>query len=175
MLDTPLIPILHQFVEWLLIPTIGLLAALVAMAIWETGMLVGERVRGLQVLRDRGDIPLLEAYGRRRIERADILARVAPMLGLMGTLIPLGPGIAALSRGNFEMLAGAVSVAFDTTVVGLAVGVVGFIIGRFRRRWYDSLLSELESAQKVTEVSPMQTRDSQSIADADAEVRHVQV
>jgi biopolymer transport protein ExbB/TolQ len=67
------------------------------------------------------------------------------MLGLMGTLIPLGPGIAALSRGEFEILARAVSVAFDTTVIGLAVGIVGFIIGRLRRRWYDRVLSEIEA------------------------------
>lgn len=174
MLDTPLIPIIHQFVGWLLVPTIGLLAGLVVVAIWEIGVLVGERIRGLQLLRRNGNIPLLEAYGRRRIERADILARVAPMLGLMGTLIPLGPGIAALSRGDFELLAGAVSIAFDTTVVGLAVGVVGFIIGRLRRRWYDGLLSELESAQQVAKEVPLaQTPDSQD--NSHSEVHHVRI
>ncbi|MEF8834203.1 MAG: MotA/TolQ/ExbB proton channel family protein [Halofilum sp. (in: g-proteobacteria)] len=145
MFDSALIPLAHEFVRWLLVPTIGLLLALVALALWEVGQVIGERLAGLRRLRERGNLDGVEAYGRRRIERADVLARVAPMLGLMGTLIPLGPGIAALSRGEFEILARAVSVAFDTTVIGLAVGIVGFIIGRLRRRWYDRVLSEIEA------------------------------
>lgn len=148
MSDTLLIPIAHDFVRWLLLPTIGLLLLLVLIAIWEIGILIGERCRGLRVLRERGDLTALRRYGRLRIERADILTRVAPMLGLMGTLIPLGPGIAALSRGQFDVLADAVSIAFDTTVIGLAVGIVGFFIGRLRRRWYDSLLDAWELADQ---------------------------
>ncbi|WP_070987776.1 MotA/TolQ/ExbB proton channel family protein [Halofilum ochraceum] len=146
MFDSALIPLAHEFVRWLLVPTIGLLLALVALALWEVGQVIGERLAGLRRLRERGSLDAVEAYGRRRIERADVLARVAPMLGLMGTLIPLGPGIAALSRGEFEILARAVSVAFDTTVIGLAVGIVGFIIGRLRRRWYDRVMGEIEAA-----------------------------
>ncbi len=146
MFDSALIPLAHEFVRWLLVPTIGLLLALVALALWEVGQVIGERLAGLRRLRERGSLEAVEAYGRRRIERADVLARVAPMLGLMGTLIPLGPGIAALSRGEFEILARAVSVAFDTTVIGLAVGIVGFIIGRLRRRWYDRVMGEIEAA-----------------------------
>ncbi|HJO36774.1 MAG TPA: flagellar motor protein MotA, partial [Gammaproteobacteria bacterium] len=64
----------------------------------------------------------------------------------MGTLIPLGPGLAALGRGELASLAEAVILAFDTTVLGLLVGLVGFVLGRLRRRWYDSLLDALEAA-----------------------------
>lgn len=145
MFDSALVPLAHEFVRWLLIPTITVLLVLVAIAIWEIGMTLGERFGGLDRLRRIGGIDAVEQYGRRRIERADILARVAPMLGLMGTLIPLGPGIAALGRGEFEILARAVSVAFDTTVIGLAVGILGFVIGRVRRRWYDRVLADLEN------------------------------
>lgn len=151
MFDSALIPLAHEFVRWLLVPTIALLLTLVALAVWETGITIGERGGGLKRLARHGSIAGLESYGRRRIERADILARVAPMLGLMGTLIPLGPGIAALSRGEFEILARAVSVAFDTTVIGLAVGIVGFIIGRLRRRWYDRVLAALEQGRQPFE------------------------
>ncbi len=147
MSDLNLISIAHQFVRWLLVPTVGLLLVLVLVAIWEAGILIGERCRGLRMMRQQGDWQALQRYGRLRIERADILARVAPMLGLMGTLIPLGPGIAALSRGQFDVLADAVSIAFDTTVIGLAVGILGFIIGRLRRRWYDAILDAWEFAQ----------------------------
>jgi biopolymer transport protein ExbB/TolQ len=66
------------------------------------------------------------------------------MLGLMATLISLGPGLTALSNGSLGQLAEAMLTAFDTTVLGLAAGVVGFIIGRLRRRWYDEALTRWE-------------------------------
>lgn len=162
MFDNSLIPIAHDLVGWLLVPTLGSLLAMVVMAVWEVGILCGERWRGLRLMRSRGDIDALEDYARLRIERADMLARIAPMLGLMGTLIPLGPGIAALSRGQFEVLASAVSVAFDTTVIGLAVGIVGFLIGRLRRRWYDRLIDawEREASRPADRTSEPRTERS---------------
>lgn len=67
------------------------------------------------------------------------------MLGLMATLISLGPGLTALSNGDLGLLAASMLTAFDTTVLGIAAGVVGFIIGRLRRRWYDEALTRWES------------------------------
>src|SRR5262249_35600224 len=37
---------------------------------------------------------------QRRLDRTRLLVRAGPALGLMGTLIPLAPGLAALSDGN---------------------------------------------------------------------------
>ena len=68
------------------------------------------------------------------------------MLGLMGTLIPLGPGLSALGNGELSILTTAMSVAFDTTVLGLFVGIIGFVLGRLRRRWYDEVLTSMEQA-----------------------------
>ncbi len=77
----------------------------------------------------------------------DLLARNGLILGLMGTLIPLGPGLAALSSGNIEQLATAMTVAFDTTVLGLLIGLFGYIFGRIRRRWYEVTLLEIETRE----------------------------
>ncbi|MFV0277886.1 MAG: MotA/TolQ/ExbB proton channel family protein [Parahaliea sp.] len=74
----------------------------------------------------------------------DLLARSGPILGLMGTLIPLGPGLSALGSGNIDILATALTVAFDTTVIGLLVGLVAYIIGRLRRRWYEAIWRRIE-------------------------------
>lgn len=79
------------------------------------------------------------------LDRTDMAAKVAPMLGLMGTLIPLGPGIIALGSGDVEVLSQSLLVAFDTTVAGLAVAVVCFVISRIRRRWYADYLVSMES------------------------------
>jgi biopolymer transport protein ExbB/TolQ len=62
----------------------------------------------------------------------------------MGTLIPLGPGLAALGEGELTILTTAMTVAFDTTVIGLLAGIIGFVLGRMRRRWYDAAVEQLE-------------------------------
>ncbi len=82
---------------------------------------------------------------QRSIARTDAAAKVAPMLGLMGTLIPLGPGIIALGTGDIQTLSDALLVAFDTTVAGLAAAVVCFLISRVRRRWYSDYTVSMEA------------------------------
>lgn len=145
MFNTESINIMHLAVEWLLQPVIYGLLFVVVVTLWEAGMAIGERLGGLKRLKNTNNIAHIETLARKRIERADLLARVGPMLGLMGTLIPLGPGLAALSQGELQTLATAITVAFDTTVLGLLAGVTGFVIGRLRRRWYDNLLDELDN------------------------------
>lgn len=146
MFTSTLITILNSLVSLLLEPVIACLLLITALAVFDAGLAVGERTVGLRRLARQGNVGLVEALARRRVERADIIARIGPMLGLMGTLIPLGPGLAALGEGDLGTLGQAVMVAFDTTVLGLLVGIVGFIIGRLRRRWYDGLLERLEAA-----------------------------
>lgn len=145
MFDGVVIDLVHQGVGWLLEPVVAALVLIVALAVWETGTALGERFGGLRRLARSRTAPQIEWLARRRVERADLIARIGPMLGLMGTLIPLGPGLAALGRGQLEVLATAVTIAFDTTVMGLLVGIIGFVLGRLRRRWYDRLLDGLES------------------------------
>jgi len=78
------------------------------------------------------------------VEKTDIVVRLGPTFGLMGTLIPMGPGLAALGAGNIELLAQAIIIAFDTTVTGLAASTVAYIISKLRKRWYGEDLSNLE-------------------------------
>ena len=135
--------LVHSLVNFLMWPVIGGLLIFSIGAILECGIAAGEYWRGLDYLKQTAHSRDVEKLGRKRIERADILTRVAPMLGLMGTLIPLGPGLAALGQGNIILLSSAVTVAFDTTVLGLFTGILGFVISRLRRRWYDTLLDQM--------------------------------
>ncbi|HCH61165.1 MAG: flagellar motor protein MotA [Deltaproteobacteria bacterium] len=116
----------------------------VTVVLIDVGIALGERAVGLARLAS-APRSVIQKLAEARIERSDVLARTGPMLGLMGTLIPLGPGLAALGRGDVAVLAQAVTVAFDTTVMGLLVGVLAFVTGRLRRRWYDALLTRLEA------------------------------
>jgi len=77
------------------------------------------------------------------------VARLAPMFGLMGTLIPLGPGIIALSQGDTQTLADSLLIAFDTTVAGLAAAGVAFAISRLRKRWYEDYLDTLAALMEA--------------------------
>lgn len=84
---------------------------------------------------------------------SDIIARIAPMFGLLGTLIPLGPGIIALGQGDTYTLSTSLLTAFDTTVAGLISAAVAFIISAIRRSWYSNYMSALEmGAECVLEV-----------------------
>ena len=74
------------------------------------------------------------------------VAKIAPMVGLMGTLIPLGPGIAALGQGDIVSLSSSIVIAFDTTVAGLASAAVCLVIAKIRRGWYEDYMGALESA-----------------------------
>lgn len=78
------------------------------------------------------------------LEKIDIVTRIGPTLGLMGTLIPMGPGLAALGSGDVSTLASAIIVAFDTTVVGIGSGAVAYVISKVRRRWYEEYSSNLQ-------------------------------
>lgn len=86
-----------------------------------------------------------ELYYLRITNRTDLVVRLGPMFGLMGTLIPLGPGIIALGQGNTRVLADSLLTAFDTTVTGLIVAGVAFGISRLRKRWYEDYLSVIEA------------------------------
>jgi biopolymer transport protein ExbB/TolQ len=74
----------------------------------------------------------------------DLIARVAPMFGLMGTLIPLGPGLIALGQGDTKTLADSLLIAFDTTILGLVCAAVSYIISKIRNRWYEDYMVSLE-------------------------------
>jgi biopolymer transport protein ExbB/TolQ len=90
---------------------------------------------------------LLEAQeneANKVLEKSRVLIRVGPMLGLMGTLIPLGPALVALSSGNIAELSSNLIVAFSSTVVGLLIGAIAMVINTVNRRWYKQDLSDME-------------------------------
>jgi biopolymer transport protein ExbB/TolQ len=81
---------------------------------------------------------------QRRLDHTRILVRAGPALGLMGTLIPLAPGLAALGHGDVATLATDLRTAFAATTIGLLVGTVAFALTLTRTRMYTEDLSALE-------------------------------
>lgn len=83
------------------------------------------------------------------VEPIRIGVRVGPILGLMGTLIPMGPALISLSQGDIEQMANSLVIAFSTTVIGLAVGGICYATYVVRTRWYRQDLSDLEYAVDI--------------------------
>jgi biopolymer transport protein ExbB/TolQ len=91
----------------------------------------------------------IEISMARALEPVRIGVKVGPILGLMGTLIPMGPALIGLSRGDIKSLADNLVIAFATTVIGLVVGGVCYGTMVIRSRWYRQDLSDLEYAVDI--------------------------
>jgi biopolymer transport protein ExbB/TolQ len=85
-----------------------------------------------------------ELEADRQLGLLKVMTRIGPLLGLMGTLIPLGPALVGLANGDISLLARKMEVAFATTVTGLVIGAVGFLLYQVRQRWFVDDLSMLE-------------------------------
>ena len=72
------------------------------------------------------------------------LTKLGPILGLMGTLIPMGTALAGLASGDIASMAYNMQIAFATTVVGLVAGAVGFLTQQVKQRWYLQDMTNLE-------------------------------
>ena len=79
------------------------------------------------------------------LQKTDIITKVGPTLGLMGTLIPMGPGLAALGTGDVTTLASAITVAFNTTILGIGSGAATYLASKLRRRWFGEYLANLDA------------------------------
>ena len=77
------------------------------------------------------------------------LTKLGPILGLMGTLIPMGPALVGLSTGDIASMAYNMQVAFATTVIGLEAGAIGFLTQQVKQRWYLQDMTNLECLVEV--------------------------
>jgi biopolymer transport protein ExbB/TolQ len=102
------------------------------------------RDKGLFTAKMEGLLEAQESEASKALEKNRVLIRVGPMLGLMGTLIPLGPALVALSGGNIAELSSNLIVAFSSTVVGLLIGAAAMVLNTINKRWYRQDLSDME-------------------------------
>lgn len=86
-----------------------------------------------------------QARYERIVSLSDMISKLGPMFGLLGTLIPLGPGIIALGQGDTYTLSQSLLTAFDTTIAGLGCAAVATVISTIRKSWYGNYMSILEA------------------------------
>lgn len=85
-----------------------------------------------------------ETYSAEQLSVPNMLSKMGPTIGLMGTLIPMGPALVGLAAGDIASMAYNMQVAFATTVVGLCSAVIGYLVLSVRKRWYTKELMDIE-------------------------------
>ena len=83
------------------------------------------------------------------LDTLKLMIRIGPGLGLIGTLIPMGTGLAALGQGDLGQLSQDLVVAFTTTVVGMSLGLLAYVYFTIQRRWVEQDLKNLELAAEL--------------------------
>lgn len=146
-----------QLAQWLLTPILVLLGLAFVYALWMAGMVAVEawqrwRRPDFRHLRDVEalDMDELELLAMRRIEPLRLLSRVTPMLGLIATMIPLGPALQGVANGHGNAALSVFSNAFAGVVLALAAAAIGLVLYSLRRRW---LLGELLAIRKARGVA----------------------
>lgn len=149
---------MYQVGQLFLLPVLGLVALLFAYALYALGGFVVQSLQRRGATGERG-FPLL-AYARRNpqatedeldlfahklLEHERLASRIAPMLGLVGTMIPMGPALKSLSDGNLAQVSGSLTVAFSAVILALIAASITYWVSNVRRRW---LAEELVSLQK---------------------------
>lgn len=117
-----------------------------------------------QIVLARGNDPridlLLSEYeieASKELSTSKMLTKMGPILGLMGTLIPMGPALVGLATGDIASMAYNMQVAFATTVVGLVVSAIGFLTQQVKERWAIKNITMLEYLAEVTKQTAKQS------------------
>jgi len=95
------------------------------------------------VSRDELDVAAME-----EIEGVRMVSRIAPMLGLIATMVPMGPALKSLADGDIQGISENLIVAFSAVIFGLVVASITFWIASVRKRW---LAAELVAIGRTME------------------------
>ncbi|HSI23433.1 MAG TPA: MotA/TolQ/ExbB proton channel family protein [Methylophilaceae bacterium] len=140
------------------LPTLLLISLLFLYAFWvlgEFGVLAWRRRNGqgkalLAEFRRQPDLTddTLDVLAHKMLEAPRIASRVAPMLGLVATMIPMGPALKSLSDGNLALVSGNLTVAFSAVILALIAASITYWVVNVRRRWLAEELLEIAAIKQ---------------------------
>lgn len=93
-----------------------------------------------------------EMIATKRLDRTRAWIRLGPIIGLITTLIPISPALVGLAKGDLVTLSNNLVIAFSTTVIGLVISGLAFIMSATRERVYLQDISDIEYALELLEV-----------------------
>lgn len=110
-------------------------------------------IAGLFVAQPAVSVDELDLEAMRRLEFIRIATRVTPMLGLIATLIPMGPALVALTKNDVTQMSELLRSAFSAVVLALAASCLSFWIASVRRRWCAEEVIAVKQRIKARQVS----------------------
>ena len=90
-----------------------------------------------------------EMLATKRLDRTRMWIRLGPIIGLITTLIPISPALVALAAGDLKTLSNNLVIAFSTTVIGLLISGLAFVMSATRERLYLLDISDIEYALEL--------------------------
>ena len=86
----------------------------------------------------------LEVFALKELEKQRIVTRIAPMLGLVATMIPMGPALKSLADGNIQGISENLIIAFAAVIFGLTTASITFWTASVKKRWFVGELNDLQ-------------------------------
>lgn len=101
----------------------------------------------------QANMQAIELHVLKLLEPLRITSRVAPMLGLVATMIPMGPALVAVAAGNAKGMAENLVVAFAAVIVALLSAAITYVVLSVRKRWLLAELNDLVMAPAAAEAA----------------------
>lgn len=161
-MNSTLETLMYQVSQFFLVPTLAVIALLFLYAFYSLGAfavqwwqrrgntLSFDDVRGFPLVawaREAASVSSddLDVMAHKLLEVPRVATRVAPMLGLVATMIPMGPALKGLSDGNLAQVSDNLGVAFSAVILALIAAAITFWIVSVRRRWLAEELAWLST------------------------------
>ena len=105
----------------------------------------------------------MEVYALKRLENLRVVTRVAPMLGLIATMIPMGPALKSLADGNIQGISENLMIAFSAVILALVTASITYWPASVKKRWFAAELINIEKLMKKPKQLPGPTGESNII------------
>lgn len=146
--------LMYQLGQIFLLPTLAMIAMLFLYSCYSLGSFAVQAVQRHK----GGGRPLLvwwcanrdatadelDVRAHKLLEAARIATRIAPMMGLVATMIPMGPAMKSLSDGNLGAVSENLMVAFSAVILALIAASATYLVVNVRRRWLAEEMLEIE-------------------------------
>lgn len=108
----------------------------------------GYPVHNYLVANPKASFEELEVYALKLLENLRLVTRLVPMLGLIATMIPMGPALKSLADGNVQGISENLVVAFAAVIWGLVAASLTFWPATVQKRWLAVELTNITKNRK---------------------------
>lgn len=154
--------ILSEITGYFMLPVLVILLLMFCYSVFSFGVFIYDvisqalfsrypnRIYKMTVDNPQVSIETLELRLLKELEGLRIVSRVAPMLGLVATMIPIGPALVVVAAGDSVGMAEQLVIAFAAVIIALLSASLTYVVLLVRRRWLLSEISEWDSARNTS-------------------------